>query len=121
MPDLVTYESAGKVGFLTLNRPQKLNAITPALIADYHAALQEFPDDPQARVGILRGAGRAFCVGMDLSPENRYILPDAAAAGKLRAFELRRYRPRYRRPSRRRPSPRPSASCEPPAYPGRTY
>jgi enoyl-CoA hydratase len=79
MPDLVTYESAGKVGFLTLNRPQKLNAITPALIADYHAALQEFTDDPQARVGILRGAGRAFCVGMDLSPENRYILPDAAA------------------------------------------
>jgi enoyl-CoA hydratase len=79
MPELVTYRREGKVAFLALNRPEKLNAINPGLIADYHAALQEFTDDPEARVAILYGEGRAFCVGMDLSPQAHYIQADAAA------------------------------------------
>jgi enoyl-CoA hydratase len=78
MAELVTYQREGKIGYLALNRPEKLNAINPGLIADFHAALDEFTDDPDARVAILYGEGRAFCVGMDLSPEARYIHPNAA-------------------------------------------
>ena len=78
MAELVTYRREGKIAYLALNRPEKLNAINPGLIADFHAALDEFTGDPDARVAILYGEGRAFCVGMDLSPEARYIHPNAA-------------------------------------------
>lgn len=77
MAELVTYRRDGKVAFLGLNRPEKLNAITPALIAGYHAALDKFIEDADARVAILYGEGRAFCVGMDLSPEHHRAPKDA--------------------------------------------
>jgi enoyl-CoA hydratase len=51
---------------LTLNRPGSLNALTPALVADLHAALDECERDLSCRVVVLRGAGRAFCAGFDL-------------------------------------------------------
>jgi enoyl-CoA hydratase len=69
--DLVTYHRDGRIGYLGLNRPEKLNAISPSMIADYHAALDAFIADDAARVGILYGEGRSFCVGMDLSPAGR--------------------------------------------------
>jgi enoyl-CoA hydratase len=77
--ELVTYHRDGKIGHLVLNRPEKLNAISPELIADYETALKRFISDPEARVAVLRGEGRAFCVGMDLSPEANYVHPDAAS------------------------------------------
>jgi enoyl-CoA hydratase len=61
-----------------LNRPEKLNAINPTLIADYNSVLDEFIADDDARVGILYGEGRAFCVGMDLSPNEHYGAGDPA-------------------------------------------
>lgn len=76
---LVTYRRDEHVAFLGLNRPEKLNAITPGLIADYRAALDQFISDPQARVAILYGEGRAFCVGMDLSPKYHTEPKDAGA------------------------------------------
>lgn len=85
MTELVSYRREGKVGFLTLNRPEKLNAINPALIKDLHAALQEFTDDRDCRVGILHGAGRAFCVGVDLSPDAHD--PDLNAAADRTEIE----------------------------------
>lgn len=51
---------------LTLNRPERLNAITDQLVVDLAAALAEGNADPDTRVMILTGAGRAFCAGDDL-------------------------------------------------------
>jgi enoyl-CoA hydratase len=62
----VLYESADGVATLTLNRPDRLNAITPALIEDLQAALREAWDDDGVRAIRLRGAGRAFCAGYDI-------------------------------------------------------
>lgn len=78
MAETVVYRREGRIGMIGLNRPEKLNAINRDLVADYHAALDEFIRDDAARVGILYGEGRAFCVGMDLSPESRYVLDNAA-------------------------------------------
>jgi enoyl-CoA hydratase len=75
----VIYQRNGRVGMLGLNRPEKLNAINAEMISDYHRALDDFIADEDARVGILYGEGRAFCVGMDLSPSARYGSADAAA------------------------------------------
>jgi enoyl-CoA hydratase len=59
------------VDWLTLNRPQALNAITPTMaceLADYFAGLNEqWP----TRVVVMRGAGRAFCAGLDLKAQAR--------------------------------------------------
>jgi enoyl-CoA hydratase/carnithine racemase len=50
-----------------LNRPEKLNAITPALMVDLRGHLDQIADDRSVRCVILTGAGRSFCAGHDLS------------------------------------------------------
>ncbi len=51
---------------LTLNRPEKLNAMNDELINTLYARCDEIEDDPECRVVILTGAGRGFCAGLDL-------------------------------------------------------
>jgi len=64
---LVLYERDGHIATLTYNRPERLNAITGALRTELNAAWETFRDDEDAWVGIITGAGRAFCVGADLT------------------------------------------------------
>lgn len=63
----VLYEKSDKIARITLNRPEKLNAINDALFRDLEAALDEAQRDPGIWVVVIRGAGRAFSVGLDLS------------------------------------------------------
>ncbi|MDQ3740473.1 MAG: crotonase/enoyl-CoA hydratase family protein [Actinomycetota bacterium] len=65
MPE-VLYEVEGRVATLTLNRPQRLNAITTALADDLRAALDVAWGDDGVHAIRLRGAGRAFCAGYDI-------------------------------------------------------
>jgi enoyl-CoA hydratase len=51
---------------MTLNRPEVRNAIDRSLAQAIAAALEELDADPELRVGVLTGAGRGFCAGMDL-------------------------------------------------------
>lgn len=51
---------------VTLNRPQALNALSRALMAELADTVDRLEDDPAVRVLILTGAGRAFCAGLDL-------------------------------------------------------
>ncbi len=66
---LVEYAITGPVAILTLGRPDKLNAIDPAMIAELHSALDRAEADDAVRVILLRGAGRAFSAGFDLEVE----------------------------------------------------
>jgi E-phenylitaconyl-CoA hydratase len=66
MPDTVLYERDGHVATITYNRPGALNAINGELRQDLNAAWNRFREDEEAWVGIVTGAGRAFCVGADL-------------------------------------------------------
>jgi len=66
MSGTVLSEQRDGVRTITLNRPQRLNAINPELLADLKAALDEANGDPGTRCILLRGAGRAFCAGDDL-------------------------------------------------------
>src|SRR6195952_2588617 len=54
------------VALLTLNRPEKLNAMTTDLVEGLHGHLDDIAVDPQVRVVVLTGAGRGFCAGLDL-------------------------------------------------------
>jgi enoyl-CoA hydratase len=55
-----------RVTVLSLNRPDRLNAVSEQLYHTLHTALVELDDDPDVRAVVLTGRGRAFCVGADL-------------------------------------------------------
>jgi enoyl-CoA hydratase len=69
--ETVLFEPDGAVAYITLNRPEKLNAISPQLRNDLEAALREADNGDEIRVVVLRAAGRAFCAGYDLTPQVR--------------------------------------------------
>ncbi len=61
-----TEDATGGVRVITLDRPQRLNAIVPELLEDLMAALEAADRDPAVGAAVLTGAGRAFCAGDDL-------------------------------------------------------
>ena len=61
----VKYEAEDGIVTITMNRPERLNAWGSEMARDLTEAFQRFNDDKPARVAILRGEGRAFCVGAD--------------------------------------------------------
>lgn len=65
---LIQIESRGAIAIVTLNRPEKLNALTPAMLDQLEAAAASVESDPALRAVVLTGAGeRAFCVGADIN------------------------------------------------------
>lgn len=60
------FEKDGRIGYLTLNRPQLLNAMNYQGSLDMNRAAELIRDDPDVRVVLISGAGRAFCTGIDL-------------------------------------------------------
>jgi enoyl-CoA hydratase len=77
MSDIDLQRPHASISVLTLNRPEKLNALSFDLVEEFHAALDEISADNSSRVVILTGAGRGFCSGLDLTA----IGPSPAAAG----------------------------------------
>src|SRR5271157_2339075 len=65
--DLVLYAQSSGVATLTLNRPQRLNAWTPALSTRYFDLLERANEDPRVRVVVVTGAGRGFTAGADMN------------------------------------------------------
>jgi enoyl-CoA hydratase len=63
---VVLIDKQDGIATVTLNRPEKLNALNRELRKTFCQAMQELRADPEVRVVIITGAGRAFCVGLDL-------------------------------------------------------
>jgi enoyl-CoA hydratase len=66
MGTVVISQPADHVKLLTLDKPDRLNAISFDLVADLHDALDEVAADDDCKVAVLTGAGRGFCAGLDL-------------------------------------------------------
>jgi enoyl-CoA hydratase len=64
--ETLTYKTDGRLARITLNRPERLNAINRAMPAEIREAVSEANNDPGVHVIVLRGAGPAFCAGYDL-------------------------------------------------------
>ncbi|MDQ2638452.1 MAG: enoyl-CoA hydratase-related protein [Actinomycetota bacterium] len=77
MPHLELTYPRPDVAVLTLNRPEKLNALNYDLVEDLHATLERLNADNDCRVVVLTGAGRGFCSGLDLTDRN----PDKEGGG----------------------------------------
>jgi 2-(1,2-epoxy-1,2-dihydrophenyl)acetyl-CoA isomerase len=65
----VLVERDGAVGVITINRPARLNAVTPEIGDVLRSAFLELEQDSQIRAVVLTGAGRGFCAGADISGE----------------------------------------------------
>lgn len=73
----IIYEKKDGVGYITLNRPDKLNAINDVLLEELDAAFAAAEPDLEVKVVVVKGAGQAFSVGQDLSGvETSEVLPD---------------------------------------------
>jgi enoyl-CoA hydratase len=90
---LVLYETRGPAAWVTLNRPQKLNALTREIVAGLHGALDRALADDDVKLVVLTGAGKAFSAGFDIEQDSdvrgadawREILEeDVAAIMRLR-------------------------------------
>lgn len=81
------YERQGAIGTVTLNRPERLNAISGALLAAFAAALEAAIADSEASVLILTGAGRAFCSGDDLKEFELQSESDASIRAHIGAIQ----------------------------------
>jgi enoyl-CoA hydratase/carnithine racemase len=69
MPDYhqILYEKRARVGLVTLNRPEKLNAWTPTMEDEFIDAVNRTANDRSLAVFVVTGAGRGFCAGADIS------------------------------------------------------
>lgn len=66
--EFLEFERIGRVGRITLDRPEKLNALSPGLQAEIVEAAKEAEADPDVHALLIRGRGRAFSAGYDITP-----------------------------------------------------
>lgn len=102
----ICVDDNGPVRTLTLSRPDKLNAITPLMAEELAACFRELSVPSPVRVVILRGAGRAFCAGVDVKhaagvPEDQRW----GHAGVLKELEIQRVNRQFILEMRRCPQP----------------
>ena len=67
MNNMIKYKSENSIGILTLNRPEKRNALHPDLVKQMKEKLEEIEKDEGVKVLIITGEGKAFCAGADLA------------------------------------------------------
>ena len=83
MYETLTLQREGHLTWLTLNRPESLNAMSTTLVRELRQFFWELADDTETRVLVVRGAGRAFCAGLDLKeqPSGEEATGGSVAAG----------------------------------------
>ena len=93
--DTIIFEKKDGVATVTLNRPERMNAIGSTMSQELEQALEEANSDGKVRVLIITGAGRGFCSGADLttlgdsaSTVGRGLVARSPAAGGIRSFAV---------------------------------
>ena len=82
MPAAIEYEKQGRVAHLWLSRPEALNAYNMAMRDQLYQALEAIQEDDEVAVALLRGRGKAFCAGADLTEFG--AAPSQAIARRVR-------------------------------------
>ena len=86
---MVRYEREGMIGRIVLNRPEKRNSLNLRVWNSLGDAVSEAEKDTEARVILVKGEGKSFCAGLDLSPENeilKFVRQPVTAASKVEFF-----------------------------------
>ncbi|MCX8112811.1 MAG: enoyl-CoA hydratase-related protein [Bacteroidia bacterium] len=99
-PLLIETEVQDRVGYLTLNRPERRNALSYALVSQLRQALSQWQEDPSVRIVVLRARGPVFCAGADieyLQKLQSYTFQENLA-DSMHLMELYLLMYRYRKP-----------------------
>ena len=64
--ETLSIEKRGQVDWLTLNRPDSLNAINTPMVTELRDYFDKLAEDRDTRIVVMKGAGRAFCAGLDI-------------------------------------------------------
>lgn len=85
MPETIEVEiqDENHVAIVTLNRPKSLNAIDQQMMQELHAAFDQLDQNEEVCVVVLRGAGRAFCAGMDIKWSDSLTPKDRVEQGRI--------------------------------------
>ena len=83
-----TFELRGQVGILSLNRPDRLNAISSDMLDDLHAAFDEAEVCGEATTLVLTGVGRAFCAGEDLKEFDDLAADSSRAQAHIASIQM---------------------------------
>ena len=86
MPVVLVEKRTPQITLITLNRPERRNALTIELLTELISAIEDAAGDPEQRVLILRGAGAAFCTGLDLNDAADVAMAHATAEKVARAL-----------------------------------
>ncbi len=92
MPVVLIEKQTPQIKVITLNRPERRNALTIELLTELAAAIKVASDEPHERILILRGAGAAFCTGMDLkvaTSQNAHAMAEMVAETLLTLSQTR--------------------------------
>jgi methylglutaconyl-CoA hydratase len=93
MPVVQIEKQTPQISVVTLNRPERRNALTIELLNELIAAIKVTSDQPHERVLILRGAGKAFCTGLDLKeaadPKKAHMTAELVAKTLVTLSETR--------------------------------
>ena len=86
--EFISYEKRGRIAYVTITRPERLNALHIHANEEMHRAFADFRDDPDVWVAILTGEGeRAFSAGNDLkytAEQSRKVSERSEKAGRIR-------------------------------------
>src|SRR5271155_1810679 len=92
---LVLYQKNGPVATVTLNRPEKLNAVTGELHHQLNSELRKFNADPETSIVVLNANGRSFCAGRDIAaqaqsnqPVTEHVDPETTQFGVIPVDKL---------------------------------
>jgi enoyl-CoA hydratase/carnithine racemase len=87
----ILFEMDGHVAVVTLNRPDRMNAISTKMLSQFSETLVECDRDPKVRVVLITGAGRGFCAGLDLqeASQGTGIGGASGTAAATAKFDLR--------------------------------
>ncbi|PYJ53670.1 MAG: enoyl-CoA hydratase/isomerase family protein, partial [Verrucomicrobia bacterium] len=92
MPVVLIERQTPQITLVTLNRPERRNALTIELLTELVAAIKVASDEMHERILILRGAGAAFCTGLDLkaaTPQNAHATAEMVAKALLALSQTR--------------------------------
>jgi enoyl-CoA hydratase len=84
-------EKRGEAEWLTLNRPDAMNTVNKKMLSELHAYLDSLPGRDDVRIVVLRGAGRAFCAGLDLNDQTAIDESGGVADGYAMLSDQREY------------------------------
>ena len=80
----IIYERKGQIAYLTLNRPEKLNAMNAGLMAEFREAMEVVETDTEVRALIITGAGRSFSSGLDIEKTSDSVEPSTSTVDAWR-------------------------------------